>query len=216
MKPETNYDNGSDIGNLIPDLIGIVLAGGESTRMGRDKSELQYHDKMQRQHMFEMLTVFCKKTFISCNAEQAKTIFDLPVIRDRFHKTGPMGGILSTFELFPDHAILTVPCDLPFLNAETIACLIENRNTSKIATCFFNAEGKHPEPLVTIWEPAAYTVLQKHFKEGCCSPYRVLADSPVEMVHAPNFLAFKNVNTADEYSEVMRVFDLSATNKPLS
>lgn len=187
----------------IPAINGLVLSGGQSTRMGRDKGSIAYHDKTQREHVFELLSSLCSETFISCNAMQSKDILDTPKIEDTFLGLGPVGGILSAFQQNPNTAWLTVACDLPFINEDTIEFLIQHRNPSKVATAFWDAEGKFPEPLVTIWEPKAYSVLLQFLAQGYSCPRKVLINSDVDILTAPDAFAFKNVNTTEEYREAL-------------
>ena len=170
----------------IPLLNGLVLCGGKSTRMGKDKGEIHYFDKNQREHVYKMISPYCKATFISCNADQSTHIIDLPKIEDAYLNVGPLGGILSAFKHDSSKAWLTIACDMPFLNNETITYLVQHRNSSKIATAFWDAAAKFPEPLITIWEPCAYPILLEYLARKCNSPSKVLANSDVEMLHAPN------------------------------
>ena len=186
-----------------PVINGLVLSGGQSSRMGTDKGEIYYHDKSQRRYLYDMMLPFCEAVFISCNNEQSKQIIDMPVIEDRYINIGPLNGILSAFQANANTAWLTVACDLPFLNQKTIAYLVDHRNHSKIATVFYNEEEKFIEPLITIWEPAANNILLKFLAEGCYSPSKILSKSDVEMIHVPNALALKNINTKEEYSEAI-------------
>ena len=55
-------------------LYGLIMCGGKSSRMGTDKSRIVYQQKEQQYHVYQMLQTFCEKVFISCNAEQGKTI----------------------------------------------------------------------------------------------------------------------------------------------
>jgi hypothetical protein len=55
---------------------GLVVCGGNSSRMGSDKSMLIYYEKPQRYHVYQMLQPFCEKVFISCNEKQATAIED--------------------------------------------------------------------------------------------------------------------------------------------
>jgi len=189
----------------IPGINGLVLTGGLSTRMGSDKSAIDYHGTTQRQHVFNLLSPHCKEVFVSCNGEQAKTITDLPVIQDSFLGLGPLGGILSAFQQNPNIAWLTVACDLPLLSTGIIQHLINHRDASKMATAFLDSAGEFPEPLVTIWEPRAYPILLQFLSQGYSCPRKALINSDVAILQAPDAFAFKNVNTTEEYKDVMAV-----------
>jgi molybdopterin-guanine dinucleotide biosynthesis protein A len=177
----------------VPCVQGLVLAGGNSVRMGRDKGLLTYHGKEQREYVYELLASICDKVYVSCNAEQSGGI-GLPKIEDQFLGLGPLGGILSAFQHSPDNAWLTVACDLPFVSAVTLRYLLEHRNPAKMATAFMDSEGKFPEPLITIWEPRAYPILMLALAEGYSCPRKVLINSDVELVQAPDVLELENVN----------------------
>lgn len=188
-----------------PKLNGLVLIGGNSVRMGTDKSLLEYHGESQREHVLKLLQPICEDAFLSCNAQQSAGI-DLPKIEDRLLGIGPMGGILSAFQSAPDRAWLTVACDMPYLSAEALECLIANRNTSKLATAFVNSEEGFPEPLLTIWEPKAYPVLLQALSTGISCPRKVLINSDIELLEAPNPAALKNVNDLVARKDVLTQF----------
>ena len=99
-------------------LHGLVVCGGQSTRMGMDKSELQYHNVPQREWLYELLQPLCEDVHISCNAEQAAAIGDsLPTITDAtaYRHIGPMAALLSAYRLFPDDSFLLLGCDYPYI-----------------------------------------------------------------------------------------------------
>src|SRR5207253_1657781 len=78
----------------VPPLYGLVLSGGQSSRMKKDKGGLNYHGISQREYLYGLLSRHCEKTFISCNEEQTSDIADsLPIIQDGFLNLGPTGGI---------------------------------------------------------------------------------------------------------------------------
>src|SRR5690349_7912378 len=110
-------------------LNGLVLAGGMSTRMGRNKAFIKWHDKEQQYHVADMLRNLCKDVFISCRKEQEKDLSsEYKTIPDSFFDMGPLGGILSALQSEPGKAWLVVACDLPLLNEETLRFIIANRN----------------------------------------------------------------------------------------
>lgn len=210
--PIIAYDDINEIAAFIkkflsdnnPPLNGLVLAGGQSSRMQKDKGNLHYHGVNQRKYLYDLLSKHCEKVHISCNAEQAAQMNDLPVIQDSFLHLGPMGGILSALQNNPNTAWLTLACDLPFLSEKTIEYLIKNRNPSKIATAFLDPQGEFPEPLVTIWEPKSYYVLLQFLAQGHSCPRKVLINSSIELLKAPDESEFLNVNYPKEYEQALK------------
>lgn len=184
---------------------GLVLAGGESKRMQKDKAELVYHKKSQREHVLSLIHPMCSTAYLSCNSMQAETMRDrTDIIEDVFLKLGPMGGILSAFRSDPNAAWLTVACDLPYLSEDTLQYLIAHRNPSKVATAFLDSKGIFPEPLVTLWEPRAYPVLLEYLSQGYSCPRKVLINSDVELLTAPSKKEFYNANLPEEYEKVAK------------
>jgi len=192
-----------------PPLNGLVLAGGNSLRMQTDKGSIDYHGKTQREYVFEQLRGLCEQVFVSARSEQ-RIEEGLPVIADRFEGLGPYGGILSALQSNPDAAWLTVACDLPYLTDDTLAYLVQYRNPSKIATAFLDSDGKFPEPLITIWEPRSYPVLLQFLSQGYSCPRKVLINSDIELLNAPNMLDFRNVNHPEEKEEALQYFKTPA------
>ncbi|MCB0592617.1 MAG: NTP transferase domain-containing protein [Lewinellaceae bacterium] len=189
-------------------LYGLVLAGGKSERMGRDKGLIDYHGQPQREHLAEMLGRFCKETFISCRPDQAEQV-EKP-LPDTFTGLGPFGGILSAFREQPDAAWLVVACDLPLLDEYTISQLAGFRNPSKVATAFNSPASEFPEPLIAIWEPRSYPILLQFLAQGYSCPRKVLINSNVELLDAERPEALRNVNKPDEMEEVKAVINPKA------
>lgn len=188
-----------------PGIKGLVLAGGESKRMKKDKGELDYHGKSQREHLLSLIRPLCSDTFLSCNASQAEVLKQkFPLIEDVFLGLGPMGGILSAFRTDPNVAWMTVACDLPYLSEKTLDDLLKHRNPSKVATAFLDPKGEFPEPLITLWEPRSYPVLLEYLSQGYSCPRKVLINSDVEILEAPDKKELYNVNHPEEYEEVVK------------
>lgn len=181
---------------------GLILVGGQSTRMGTDKSQLTYHRKPQWQYLYDLLLPVCKKTFLSCRQNQKDTFKNYSPLIDPY-EMGPMGGILSAFEHESNEVWLVVACDMPFINEKTIEFLIQHRAKSQIATSFQNPKTQLPEPLLTIWEPAAYPFLIDAHKKGHRSPLRILQHSNVNLITCPQLEWLKNVNTAEELGNIL-------------
>nr|WP_256367786.1 NTP transferase domain-containing protein [Mucilaginibacter sp. SG564] len=198
-----------------PVLNGLVLAGGKSERMGFDKGNVNWHGKPQRFHMADMLKSFCNEVFISRRPGQHnnEAEAEYPVLEDTFTGLGPFGAILSAFRERPDNAWLVIACDLPLMDEATLRNLAAWRNSSAVATAYHSPVTNFPEPLVAIWEPKSYPVLLSFLAQGYSCPRKVLINSEINLLNAPDPEALTNVNTPDELEKVKRVLhQKTATN----
>lgn len=148
-------------------LYGLVVCGGNSTRMGRDKSTLIYYDKQQRYHLYEILENICDKVFISCNSTQANDIgkeyqklIDLP----GYENTGPMAALLTSFEKYPDNNFLAVGCDYPLISENDLKEFLKSLKEKTIAAAFYNREEKLYEPLLAWYSFESAPLLKKQFR----------------------------------------------------
>jgi len=189
-----------------PVLNGLVLAGGKSQRMGFDKGAINWHGREQRYYIADLLKTFCKEVFISCRADQQLTIEnDYPTLADTFHDLGPYGAILSAFREKPGNAWLVIASDLPLMDEYTLQYLVDNRNPSSIATAYQSPQNEFPEPLITIWEPKSYPVLLSFLAQGYSCPRKVLINSEITLLNAPDPNALTNVNTPDEFEGIKKI-----------
>lgn len=183
--------------NKIPSLKGLVLNGGKSHRMGEAKGDINYHGKSQKEIEANILSKYCEITFYSqAKKSEEETSYD--IILDSFIDLGPYGGILSAFRKDPNSAWLSVACDLPYLDDSTINQLVNARNPSKVATCFYNPVTEFPEPLITIWEPRAYHILLDSLSQGFSSLRKILINSDIELIEMLDPNKMKNANTPEE------------------
>ncbi len=189
-----------------PTLNGLVLTGGQSLRMGHDKSTINWFGKEQRYYMADLLKEYCDEVYLSCRAEQQQEIAaGYPTLPDTFTGLGPFGAILSAFREKPDSAWLVVACDMPLLGAETFEHLINNRNPSAIATAYESAFDGFPEPLITIWEPKSYPVSLAFLAQGYSCPRKVLINNDTTLLKPLNAEELTNVNTPEDFEKIKRL-----------
>jgi molybdopterin-guanine dinucleotide biosynthesis protein A len=189
-----------------PPIYGLVLTGGKSSRMKKDKAALQYHGESQAEICYKLLTDHCEKVFISTRKEQG---FDtcqksLPQLHDVYSGVGPLGGILTAFQAHANVAWLVLACDLPFVEHATIAYLIENRDPRKLATAFLSSTDDLPEPLCAIYEPDSIEQLNAFHFRGCNCPRKILINSDVHLLKQENENSLVNVNSPQEYEDARR------------
>ncbi|NKI32305.1 NTP transferase domain-containing protein [Croceivirga thetidis] len=183
-------------------LYGLILCGGLSTRMGKDKDELKYHGIPQSRYMFELASNCCEQTFYSVREDQKSSYNGLPKIIDRDEYQGPLNGILSAHEEFPKVAWLVLACDLPLLNLPNIQNLVLQRDNSKNATVFSKREDNLPEPLVAIWEPKGLRNLKNNIAEKrAFGPRQFLRSTEIAFVYPSDENVLFNANSMEQFEQ---------------
>ncbi len=188
-----------EMNEAVPPLMGLVLAGGRSRRMGHDKTREQWHGREQRYHIYDLLKPRCREVYISCREDQRPDIDPVyQSLPDTFTGLGPYGAILSAFRYNPDVAWLVVASDLPLLNAGTLDYLLANRHPGSCATTYKSPFDSLPEPLVTLWEPKSYPLLLSFLSLGISCPRKVLIQNDAYVLAPQHDTELMNVNTPGE------------------
>ena len=199
----------------IPRLHGLVLAGGRSSRMRRDKAALEFRaGETQLDTAMKLLEGRVAKAFVSVRADQrddaARARY--PHIVDRGDIEGPIAGISAAFSIYPDMAWLVLACDLPFLDASTLDTLLLARDPNFDATAYRSSHDGLPEPLCAIYEPAARVALNQQIAAGRNCPRKFLINAHTQLLDQLNPRALDNVNTVEEYESAMKALNVTAAS----
>ncbi len=189
-----------------PQLLGLVLAGGRSTRMQRDKAAMQYQPgETQLDVAMKLLAPRVARAFVSVRADQRAdaTRARFEHIVDRGDVEGPIAGITAALAEHPDAAWLVLACDLPFLDARTLDVLIASRDIEAEATAYRSAHDGLPEPLCAIYEPRARDAIAAHVAAGRMCPRKFLINARTRLLDQPDPRALDNVNTQAEYGAAL-------------
>jgi molybdopterin-guanine dinucleotide biosynthesis protein A len=189
-------------------IYGLVLAGGRSTRMQRDKAALSYHGRSQLDWGMELIEPFVARAFVSVRPDQTRDPMraKYPQIVDTHENIGPIAGIVAAQAAHPDVAWLVLACDLPFLDAATLKHLLWARQPDRLATAYRSSHDGLPEPLCAIYEPASRAAIASYVASGKQCPRKFLIQSHAHLLEEPNPRALDNVNTPEEYGSAMSTF----------
>jgi molybdopterin-guanine dinucleotide biosynthesis protein A len=192
-----------------PSLFGLVLAGGASTRMQRDKAALQYHGKPQLRWTYDLLAEVCERVYVSVRANQTQDPVRaaVPQIVDRLEEKGPIAGIIAAQEAHPEAAWLVVACDLPFLSRTTLDHLIAHRDPARCATAYRSTHDSLPEPLCAIYEPSSAQPIRAYVAAGKDCPRKFLLNAAACLLNQPDPRALDNVNTIEEHRAAARALE---------
>ncbi|HEX4674429.1 MAG TPA: NTP transferase domain-containing protein [Steroidobacteraceae bacterium] len=205
-------------GKATPPVYGLVLAGGKSTRMQRDKATLSYRDgKTQLESAMQLVGSHAERTFVSVRPGQNDPVrARFEQIVDTREGLGPIAGIQAAQARYPDAAWLVVACDLPFIDNGTLEYLLAERDPARQATAFRSGHFGHPkhnglpEPLCAIYEPASREPILAHIAGGKDCPRKFLINADTKLLDQPNPRALDNVNTPEEYGSAMASLNVTA------
>ena len=181
-------------------LYGLVLAGGRSRRMGRDKALLEHAGESQLARMMGLLGECVDRAFVSTSEDQR----DEPERRrfaqvvDRYEDMGPLAGILSAMDEYPQADWLVVACDLPNIDAATLRHLIDRRSSEHPFTAFISSHDGLPEPLCALYRSGTDSILRAFLDEGIRCPRKILIRSDTCLIEQLNPRSLDNVNTPDD------------------
>ena len=137
---------------------GLVVCGGESKRMGKDKAFIEYHGEAQLYRVYHLLQLFCDRVMIACATTQASLIdeaYDILVDEERYCGRGPATALLTATHRFPENNFLIAGCDYPFLDADELSSFVALIDDHTHAAAFFNTTVHLYEPLLAYYSAEA-------------------------------------------------------------
>jgi molybdenum cofactor guanylyltransferase len=189
-------------------LYGLVLAGGRSKRMQRDKAALPYDGRAQLERAMELLEPHVVRAFASVREDQVGD-----PLRRRFAQIvdtpegkGPIAGIVAAQARYPEVAWLVLACDLPYLDTATLEHLVRSRRPDRQATAYRSSHDGLPEPLCAIYEPSSRAAISAYVGSGRDCPRKFLLQAQVALLDPLNPRALDNINTPKEYGSALDTF----------
>ncbi len=113
-------------------VTGFILAGGASSRMGRDKGLCHFNGKELVSYSIEILKPICDYIIISTNNPEDYQKFGLQIVGDEIKNIGPIGGIYSCLKQSVTVKNLVVSCDIPFLTKEALEYILSKSDDFEI------------------------------------------------------------------------------------
>jgi len=190
-------------------LYGLVLVGGKSERMNKDKSQLNYHGQPQAQYCYRLLSQFCDKVYLSNRKSQAgfaghKGLLQIHDLK-KYADIGPLAGILSAMHKYTNVPWLILGCDLPFVTTRVLANLLQKRDPTRIATAYRSVHDHLPEPLCAIYEPKGRRRFENFLKQGIMCPRKILINSDTKLLRPVDKRSLENINNPQEYKKALHI-----------
>jgi len=197
--------------------LGYILAGGGSTRFGRDKALAEIAGKPMVSRMRELLaSVTSGVTLVAARGKHGN--LGVSTLTDRWPGEGPLGGIVTALMNTAETREgaqwnLIVGCDMPFLTREWLNYLIGRALASR-AGVVVPRSANGLEPLCACWRTSGAETLRCTFESGVRKVTEAMKQLQMEIVDESEWKRFDsagrlfwNMNTAADYDEVKKILE---------
>lgn len=190
-------------------LTGVLLAGGRSVRMGRDKAGLHFAGETLLPTLVARLQTCCERVVVVRREDQE--LPDLPpgvdVVQDLLPNLGPLGGLLTGLAVAPTPYVFLAACDLPLLDPSLVRWL--GSHPAREADVILPMRDGHAEPTHAIYGARCLGAIKQAVLSGELGMGTWLGAVRVERVDEaqwravdPDGRSFLNVNTPDDLARV--------------
>lgn len=184
-------------------MTAAIIAGGENTRIGTNKSFLRLYGRPIIEIQLEILGRIFDKIVISTNEPELFFRYKMPLIGDIFAQKGPLCGVLSVLSWSKEDEIFAIGCDMPFINSTLIRHIIDNREHN-ITVPMCNGR---PEPLFSVYSKGIIDSGVRLLSHGRGLSDLIAGDRVKHIEEAevraidPEGRSFVNINTPEEFKE---------------
>ena len=184
-------------------VLGGVLIGGGSARMGQTKSLLRYQEQTFVELVIKVLNERTEQVVLLGEGQTPEVPPETVRLPDAPGLTGPLAGILAALRWQRDACWIVVACDLPLLRVEAIDWLLEQRQPSRWVI-MPKVDPARVEPLLAVYEPESLRLLEDLVASGRCSPRHLEGHPAVHTPPPPQDLhaCWTNVNTPEDFDRL--------------
>jgi molybdopterin-guanine dinucleotide biosynthesis protein A len=189
------------------DVTAVVLVGGRSRRMGRDKALLVPGGPGGRTLTGLVLDALAPAASHALLAGRALPGLDVPAVADQYSEAGPLAGVASALAAVRTDLALVAACDMPSIVAALPLLLVDRARAEPAAAAVMCRGDLGLEPLLSVWRPAlALPALEQALRDGVRALRDAIGRLPRAIVLAPEEwrrvdaegASFRNWNTPDD------------------
>ena len=190
--------------NVKEAVLGVVLAGGASSRMGGDKSQVMLGGRPMLAHVVERFSPQVARVILNIRKGEPPAGFSLETASDVDGLGGgPLAGVATALRSAKLHGFAfaaTVPCDGPFLPRHLVQRLAAALFAGKAVAATARTSAS-PQPLFALWRTEALGRVEAALKEGVRGPRPLLARLGASEEYFKDETAFANINTPFELAD---------------
>jgi molybdopterin-guanine dinucleotide biosynthesis protein A len=170
-------------------MTGIILAGGKSRRMKKNKLLLKINKNLVIETIVEKLKSVFDDVFIICNSFPGCRFSGVRLVKDMVSEKGPLGGIYTGLSVSQSKYNFICGCDMPFLNIDFIQYMIGKKTDYNILIPKY---GDSFEPLHAVYSKSIIPVIKEKIEQGDCSIQSIFPKVKVKYITEKEMEKFGN------------------------
>lgn len=180
----------------------VIFAGGKSSRMGRDKSQLPFggHRSLS-EYQYQRLGKYFDTVYLSAKSD--KFDFQCHILEDRYEEHSPLAGLVTVFETLEADAVFILSVDTPFVDKDIIEKLMEQLDSEADVIAARSPSGL--EPLCAIYKRSVLPKAKEMLQQGNHRLTHLLESLHTHSVIFESEEMFFNLNHPDEYNKALRL-----------
>lgn len=193
-------------------ITSIILAGGQSSRMTRNKALLKLEDKTVIEIVAYKMKIIFSEVLISTNGIDEFRFLGLPLIQDIFTHKGPLAGIHSALKYSSTQNNFIISCDMPLVSSELVNFIATYKSDKKIILP--EAEGRIQQ-LCGVYSKSLLPIIEQIILESekdqkiKGSIYELIERDSAEVINVESLpfydpKMFFNMNTPEEYEQIKK------------
>ncbi len=187
----------------MPEIQAVILAGGRSRRMGRDKALLPFGGySTLAQYQYKRLREIFPKVSISTKID--KFPFHTPLILDQAEESSPMIALHSILKTIDTEAVFILGVDLPFVDKSIIHSLLQSFADNPEAEAVVPVTPAGTEPLCTVYTRRLLPRIEDSLNVGKHRLQSLFETGKILRVSFKETTPFTNLNRPEEYENAIR------------
>ncbi len=200
--PRCSRSAGTSAYTGLGSVSGIILAGGSSSRLGRNKALARVAGCSLIERVLDVLRPLVSDLLLVAQPAEPFAHLELSVVSDVYQGVGTLGGLHAGLSAIHTEYGLVVGCDMPFLNADLLRFMISQARGYDVV---MPRVGKYYEPLHALYARRCAPAMERSILAGRRRIRHALADLRIRYIeefeidrYDPDHLSFFNVNTPED------------------
>ena len=205
---------GVELMKIFDNITSVILAGGKSSRMGREKALLPLGDATFIEHILDIAARVTQEAFVITNTPDKMSHLNVSMYPDIFPDTGPLGGIYTGLFRANTEYCLLLACDAPFITPEFLSYLCGRTGDSDV---IIPEDDKGFHPLCAVYSKRCLEPIKEQIEAEDLKIVRFFNKVKVDIVGSEAIDPFdlhgnllSNINTPEDYRNALNFFQCNA------